>query len=346
MDDRTIWVGIVEDNTSDPLKLGYCKVRIFGTHSRDSSVLPTSQLPNTLIAGSFDGNFALPAVGTWVIGIFLNGDEQNPVATNTLPGLVNDTTDVRLTGNEAAKRAAIATAQPQPKNTEPPKKGEPSTPKVTRTAGGTLVDYTNKLRKHSCDVSNLVNKAVAEAKGFVKVIIKTIRDAILGILKALGFNPGSSAIVSFLEDIKRILKEINKFLKDVIKNIVEITEAIRKIRAVIEYILSLPAELLRLFTDCLNKLRAILATAPLEILSGAQEGLGDGLDTAGIISSFVSVVNETKSVINNAVTVAAAPGAIISSLYRPSGMSTTEVEDMISQSYGLNAFKLTNYTGP
>ena len=345
MDDRTIWVGIVEDNTSDPLKLGYCKVRIFGTHSRDSSVLPTSQLPNTLIAGSFDGNFALPAIGTWVIGIFLDGDEQNPVATNTLPGLVNDTTDVRLTGNEAAKRTALITAQPQPKNTEPPKKGEPSTPKITRTAGGTLVDYTNKLRKHSCDVSLRVDEAIAKAKGFVKFIIKTIRDAILGILKALGFNPGSSAIVSFLEDIKRILKEINKFLKDVIKNIAEITEAIRRIRAVIEYILGLPAELLRLFRDCLNKLRAILATAPLEILSGAQEGLGDGFDT-GIISSFVSVVNETKSVINNAVTIAAAPAAIITSLYRPSGMSTTEVEDMISQSYGLNAFKLTNYTGP
>jgi hypothetical protein len=336
------WVGIVEDNTSDLLKVGRCKVRIFGIHSRDSSVLPTSQLPDTLIAESFDRNFALPAIGQWVMGIFLNGDEQNPVATNSLPGLVNNTTDVRLTGTEAQRRTAIVTAQPKPKNTEPPKNGEPSSPKNTRTAVGTIIDYTNKLRKHSCDVSLLVTKAVAQAKQFVQFIIQQIRKGIIAIMKALGFNPGSSALVSFLNDLKRTLKSINNFLKKIVKSIADIIDAIRKIRAVIEYILSLPEQLRKLFTDCLNKLRAILAAAPFEIVAGAQAEISGSLDPS-VISSFTEVVQETQQVINNAVTIAAAPAQIIESVYRPSGMTTQETEDMISQSYGLSPFKVNNY---
>jgi hypothetical protein len=337
------WVGIVEDNTSDPLKLGRCKVRIFGIHSRDSSVLPTSQLPDTLIAESFDRSFALPEIGQWVMGIFLNGDEQNPVATNSLPGLVNYTTDVRLTGAAAASANTILKAQPVPtSNVTPKASGEPSSPKTTRTAGGTLVEYTNLLRKHSCDVSHEVRKAVAATKGFVKEVIEKIRAGIIAILKAFGFNPGSSALVSFLEDLRQRLKEINKFLKNVVKTIADIAESIRRIRAVIEYILSLPEQLRKLFTDCLNRLRAILAAAPFEIISGAQEGLGSGFD-ASTISSFVAVVQETQQVINNAVTIAAAPAQLIESTYRPSGMTTQETEDMISGSYGLFPFKVNNY---
>jgi hypothetical protein len=342
MANNNTWVGIVEDNTSDPLKLGRCKVRIFGIHSRDSSVLPTSQLPDTLIAESFDRSFALPEVGQWVMGIFLDGDEQNPVATNSLPGLVNYTTDVRLTGTEAQRRNSIVTAQPKPKNTEPPKNGEPSSPKNTRTAAGTLIDYTNKLRKHSCDVSLLVNEAVSKAKQFVQFIIRSIREGIIAIMKAFGFNPGSSALVSFLNDLKATLKSINTFLKKVVKTIADIAEAVRRIRAVIEYILNLPAELLRLFRDCLNRLQAILAAAPFEIVAGAQTEISASFDSS-VISSFTEVVQETQQVINNAVTIAAAPVQIIESAYRPSGMSTVETEKMISESYGLSAFKVNNY---
>jgi hypothetical protein len=300
-------------------------------------------LPDTLIAESFDRSFALPEIGQWVMGIFLNGDEQNPVATNSLPGLVNYTTDVKLTGAAAASANTILKAQPVPtSNVTPKASGEPSSPKTTRTASGTLIDYTNKLRKHSCDVSLLVTEAVAKAKQFVQFIIKAIREGIKAILKAFGFNPGSSALVSFLEDLKRTLKGINNFLKRIVKTIADLAEVIRRIRAVIEYILNLPAELLRLFTDCLNRLRAILAAAPFEIVAGAQAEIGGSFDSS-VISSFVEVVQETQQVINNAVTIATAPVQIVQAAYRPSGMSTQETENMISQSYGLSAFKVTNY---
>ena len=38
------WIGVVE-NRSDPLQLGRCKVRIFGHHIEDTSLLPVDDLP-------------------------------------------------------------------------------------------------------------------------------------------------------------------------------------------------------------------------------------------------------------------------------------------------------------
>jgi hypothetical protein len=344
MVDNNWWMGVVEDNLSDTLKINYCKVRIIGIHSRDSSQLPTSELPDTLIAQTMDNSFAMPAVGQWVMGVFMDfPNKQQPVATHIVGGLSNNTTDVRLTGAENQRRTQIINSQPQPKYEEPKPNGVPTTPETTRTIGGTLVDYTNQLRKHSCDVSLLVNEAVAKAKSFVQFIIRSIREGILAIMKALGFNPGSSALVNFLNDLKASLKSINEFLKKVVKSIADIAEAVRKIRAVIEYILNLPAELLRLFRDCLNKLQAILRAAPFEIIAGAQSELSEGFDT-GVISSFVGVVQETQQVINNAVTIASAPVQIVEAAYRPTGMSTEEKEKLVSDTYGLSPFKTTNYT--
>jgi hypothetical protein len=344
MVDNNWWMGVVEDNLSDTLKINYCKVRIIGIHSRDSSELPTSELPDTLIAQTMDNSFAMPAVGQWVMGVFMDfPNKQQPVATHIVGGLSNNTTDVKLTGAENQRRAQIVNNQPQPKYEDPKPNGVPTTPETARTVGGTLVDYTNKLRKHSCDVSLLVNKAVAQAKQFVQFIIQQIRKGIIAIMKALGFNPGSSALVSFLNDLKRTLKSINNFLKKVVKTIADIADAIRKIRAVIEYILNLPAELLRLFRECLAKLQAILAAAPFEIISGAVGEVQSGIDT-GVISSFVEVVQETQQVINNAVTIASAPVQIVDAAYRPSGMSTEEKEKLVSDTYGLSPFKTTNYT--
>ena len=38
------WVGVVE-NRMDPLQLGRCQVRIFGHHTENKQLLPTSDLP-------------------------------------------------------------------------------------------------------------------------------------------------------------------------------------------------------------------------------------------------------------------------------------------------------------
>ena len=88
------WVGVVEDR-KDPEKLGRCRVRIFGHHTNDLSVLPTNKLPwavpmqpITSAATSGVGTTPVgPVEGTWVMGWFLDGEDcQQPMIMGTIGG--------------------------------------------------------------------------------------------------------------------------------------------------------------------------------------------------------------------------------------------------------------------
>ena len=90
----TWWIGVVEDR-NDPEKLGRCKVRIFGYHTEDLTVLPKSDLPwavplTPITSASTSGIGSAPigpVEGTWVVGWFLDGEEkQQPIMMGTLAG--------------------------------------------------------------------------------------------------------------------------------------------------------------------------------------------------------------------------------------------------------------------
>ena len=72
------YTGIVEDNSSDSLHIGICKVRIFGIHTDDKKFLPTKDLPNAYPVSGMIGNisgissFVVPEVGSCVICGFLD----------------------------------------------------------------------------------------------------------------------------------------------------------------------------------------------------------------------------------------------------------------------------------
>jgi len=86
------WIGVVEDRI-DPEKLGRVRVRIFGYHSDDKSLLPTEDLPwaipihpITSAASSGIGVTPLgPLTGTWIMGFFLDGEDmQQPAFFGTI----------------------------------------------------------------------------------------------------------------------------------------------------------------------------------------------------------------------------------------------------------------------
>jgi hypothetical protein len=81
------WQGVIE-NRSDPDKLGRYKVRIFGYHTRDKAVLPTSDLPwaipmQPVTSAAISGVGTSPTglvEGSTVIGFFADGnDAQIPI---------------------------------------------------------------------------------------------------------------------------------------------------------------------------------------------------------------------------------------------------------------------------
>ena len=96
-----VWfTGVVEDRTSDPYKLGRCKVRCLGFHTDDTAQLPTGDLPwasmmMPITSASMQGVGETPLgpiEGTWVVGFFRDGAEaQDPVVMGTIGGIPEST---------------------------------------------------------------------------------------------------------------------------------------------------------------------------------------------------------------------------------------------------------------
>jgi hypothetical protein len=90
-----LFFGVVED-IFDPLKAGRARVRIFGYHDQDKSVLPTADLPWALpimpiTSASISGKGTSPVgvlTGSWVIGLYIDGDDmQQPAFFGTFSGI-------------------------------------------------------------------------------------------------------------------------------------------------------------------------------------------------------------------------------------------------------------------
>ena len=89
-----LYTGCVE-NRNDPFKLGRCQVRIVGLHNHNKTELKTEDLPwaypmqpLTSAAISGIGHTPLgPVEGTWVIVMFRDDDEQQPIILGSIGGI-------------------------------------------------------------------------------------------------------------------------------------------------------------------------------------------------------------------------------------------------------------------
>ena len=87
----TFFIGVVED-INDPAMKNRVRVRIYGKHTEDNIILPTDALPWTSVvmpvtAGSVPGaGYSHGLVqGSWVVGFFLDGSEQETLIIGSLP---------------------------------------------------------------------------------------------------------------------------------------------------------------------------------------------------------------------------------------------------------------------
>jgi predicted chitinase len=89
-----LFQGVVE-NRNDPMKLGRCQVRIVGMHTHNKTELATADLPwaypvqpITSAAMSGIGHTPIgPVPGTWVIIMFRDDEQQEPIMLGTIGGI-------------------------------------------------------------------------------------------------------------------------------------------------------------------------------------------------------------------------------------------------------------------
>ena len=91
------WVGVIEQRV-DPLAMGRCKVRIFGWHTENTSLLPSDDLPWAMPMFPINNSleWTAPLIGDWVVGFFMDGENaQFPIMMGVLPYIK----DQKINGN-------------------------------------------------------------------------------------------------------------------------------------------------------------------------------------------------------------------------------------------------------
>ena len=106
------WIGQVETPTDeDPKKSGRCKVRIVGIHPKDCLGVSTDDLPWAIstfpvttphIPGACTTVSNQLNKGVWVIGFFLDNDQQHPCIIGSVGGVAHST-DQKLEGEDPSK---------------------------------------------------------------------------------------------------------------------------------------------------------------------------------------------------------------------------------------------------
>jgi hypothetical protein len=190
------------------------------------------------------------------------------------------------------------------------------TPTISPSARGTCdanssIAITNKNLVHSCDFVNDLVKSLG-LKKFIKAIAKWIREGIRKIQQLMGFSDASGSFSQVINRLKAAAQEIRTFIKLYIEPIIEfqkyVLAVLVKIRAIIQWILSLPAKLLRLLQECLTKLLKSIVSAFVDAWGEASTEVpfaDSGKDYKELTDAIQDTVKATEELLKASTTVVA-----------------------------------------
>ena len=159
---------------------------------------------------------------------------------------------------------------------------------------GTIIDETNKKRSHVCDFISEMQKNIA-LKEYTKAIGAAIREAIKKIMKLLGLSDRTGKFSYVISRLRAFAAELRRINREIIQPIIDfekyVLAYITKLRALIQWLLSLPAALLKLLADCLDRLLRLVKSVFSDIISEATSGLG-GTDSEGGFSDLIAAAKD------------------------------------------------------
>ena len=304
------WIGVVEDRF-DPLNLGRCCVRIFGAHTSELQLIPTSSLPwaTPLYPVNDSRSFSTPMEGDYVFGFFLDGESsQAPAMLGVFPGIPQSSgspegvgfsanaklTNSTLTNNDTTK-PVVSPGTPAMAIV---RQGEPTTPALARTIVGTSIERSNNNRAHVCDIANIIRYEIALQKLEAYGIFTALRNAIEALTSAVSGSPIVAQITLAIKTLRGYINMIQKAVDFVNEVVLEIASFVKYIQSMIAYIVSLPAQLAAMLQQCLLELQASLTGALNISGSGGLLGQIQGLigDVAKISANAgAAAVNVTAT---------------------------------------------------
>lgn len=256
-------------------------------------------------------------------------DARNPAVNPQLPGESDIAYQNRLNdlANVAAANALYYFNQ---NGVLPPIQRYPSTvsgvANSASTTTGTAIDKINSNLVHECGQNQYVRKAIELASGLARGIILALRKAVTAALKALGFNPALGGFAAVIKAITNLIDDVTYYINLINGFIENVALVIAKIRAIIQYILSLPAELLRLFRECLTQAYAELQRTIFQAISELTDVGADGVD----LSSVTGLLQSTRELTQSAYNLAQAPSKLINAATSPSTLSQTEKNTLLT----------------
>jgi len=218
-----------------------------------------------------------------------------------------------------------------PVNPYPTANGSPTTSAVASgNSANTAIAASANNRAHICDTTLYVQRNVSLAKLF-EPTIRTIREAVQAIMKALGFNPGSSALVEQIKKIKRFVDDLQEFMQDIQDAITYFKEVIQKIIGIINYILSLPARFLAYLQNCLKEAFAELRKQITDLVDSTK---GDDLDIKDITDAVEDLQKSTTAFIDTTKGVVSSVASLPSAVSNPATITDADAKTLATEYFG------------
>lgn len=311
------WTGRIEERAEDPLQQGAVRVRIFGLHSDDENLVPTSSLPWAQIIKPVNGvtDSSPPRRGDFAFGFFQDGlNGQMPVVLGVYAGIESDYSLLKDKQNQPEPPAGIVVRE----------KDKPLNARLAReVVEGTLVNKTNNELTISCDVTALVQYNTAKVKMFFSNVIQKIRDAVRAFLMGLGFGDPSGEARKAMQIAKEILAEIKRIKKvfDEIKEWIQlIRDVIQRVRDFIEFIKSLPEKFASLIRNCLNSILSSVTSGVQSLINIPGMAIsGATAEVSAVLSGLSSLAGQFGSSVPSVGSVlSGVPNAFSSVLENPS----------------------------
>jgi len=318
-DDFVWWIGVVEDRV-DPLNVGRCKVRIFGSHTDNLQEIPTAELPwaTPLYPVNDSRTFSTPMEGDYVFGFFMDGlSSQAPAMLGVFPAIPQQDVDAvagrgfyakaKFTNSDVketdAVKPVVYTDTPAMK---PIRVGKSTAPAPSNAYEGTGIEKSDNSRAHVCDIPGVIKYQAAVEALKNSTIFQAIRNGIEALTTGAAASPLTTGIVAAIKVLRGILRTINELL-DFINNVLKvIADFIAKVQRTIAWFLSLPARLLQQFRDCLASLYAALAGVFTSVIDTTTSAFSQ------LITEGTGLISDVTKTISNATTTIANASALVS----------------------------------